>query len=151
MTSVAATHRIPCVLSAPEPGPFVGQRVLVSSRTFVTSHLPCRHTKATISDAEAESQEPQAWPPRGAAARGDGGCDALGPAAWAHLFPDPTPVSPAGDVIAGARDVTLHTNDGLDLGAWFVPATGPVDTRLAVLVAPGNGGNRAGRPISPKR
>ena len=60
-------------------------------------------------------------------------------------FPDPTPVSPAGDVIAGARDVTLHTSDGLELGAWFVPATGPVDTRLAVLVAPGNGGNRAGR------
>lgn len=60
-------------------------------------------------------------------------------------FPDPTPVPPAGDVIAGARDVTLHTADGLELGAWFVPATGPVDTGMAVLVAPGNGGNRAGR------
>jgi hypothetical protein len=31
------------------------------------------------------------------------------------------------------------------LGAWFVPATGQVDTGMAVLVAPGNGGNRAGR------
>ena len=60
-------------------------------------------------------------------------------------FPDPTPVPPAGDVIAGARDVTLHTADGLELGAWFVPATGHVDTGMAVLVAPGNGGNRAGR------
>ena len=60
-------------------------------------------------------------------------------------FPDPTPVPPAADVIAGARDVRLHTADGLELGAWFVPATGPVDTGMAVLVAPGNGGNRAGR------
>ena len=60
-------------------------------------------------------------------------------------FPDPTPVPPAGDVIAGARDVTLHTADGLELSAWFVPATGHLDTRIAVVVAPGNGGNRAGR------
>jgi len=60
-------------------------------------------------------------------------------------FPDPTPVPPAADVIAGARDVTLHTADGLELGAWFVPAAGPVDTGLAVLFAPGNGGNRASR------
>ena len=69
---------------------------------------------------------------------------------WAlqrHLiyFPDPGPVPPAADVIAGARDVTLHTADGLELGAWFVPAAGPADTGMAVLVAPGNGGNRAGR------
>lgn len=60
-------------------------------------------------------------------------------------FPDRTPVPPAADVIAGARDVTLHTADGLELGAWFVPASGPADTGMAVLVAPGNGGNRAGR------
>ena len=60
-------------------------------------------------------------------------------------FPDSTPVSPAEAVIAGARDVTLHTADGLELRAWFVPATGPVDTGIAVLVVPGNGGNRAGR------
>ena len=60
-------------------------------------------------------------------------------------FPDPTPVPPGGDVIGGARDVTLHTADGLELGAWFVPATGSADTGMAVLVAPGNGGNRAGR------
>jgi fermentation-respiration switch protein FrsA (DUF1100 family) len=60
-------------------------------------------------------------------------------------FPDPKPVPPAENVIAGARDVTLHTADGLELGAWFIPATGPADAGMVVLVAPGNGGNRAGR------
>ena len=56
-------------------------------------------------------------------------------------FPDSTPVPAAADVIPGARDVTLHTADGLELGAWFVPAAGPADTGMVVLVAPGNGGN----------
>jgi fermentation-respiration switch protein FrsA (DUF1100 family) len=60
-------------------------------------------------------------------------------------FPDPTRVPPASDVIAGARDITLHTSDGLELGAWFVPADPTEDTGMAVLVAPGNAGNRAGR------
>lgn len=60
-------------------------------------------------------------------------------------FPDAAPVPPAGDVVAGARDITLRTADGLALGAWFVPATGDRDTGMVVLVAPGNGGNRAGR------
>ena len=60
-------------------------------------------------------------------------------------FPDTSPVPPAGRVIHGARDVTLHTSDGLELGAWFVPAGGDEQLDLAVLVAPGNGGNRAGR------
>lgn len=60
-------------------------------------------------------------------------------------FPDPTPVPAAAEVIAGARDVTLHTADGLELGAWFVPAARPSGDGMAVLVAPGNGGNRAGR------
>jgi pimeloyl-ACP methyl ester carboxylesterase len=63
-------------------------------------------------------------------------------------FPDESSVPPAGEVIEGARDVTLHTDDGLELGAWFVPAAPPpgaTDRRMAVLVAPGNGGNRAGR------
>jgi pimeloyl-ACP methyl ester carboxylesterase len=59
--------------------------------------------------------------------------------------PDPVPVPAAADVIPGGRDVTLSTADGLELGAWFVPAAGPVDTEMAVLVAPGNGGNREGR------
>ena len=60
-------------------------------------------------------------------------------------FPDPAPVRPAADVIAGARDVALHTADGLELGAWFVPAAPTADSGTAVLLAPGNGGNRAGR------
>lgn len=60
-------------------------------------------------------------------------------------FPDRTQVPPATEVIPGARDVTLHTDDGLELGAWFVPADPDSDVRMAVLLAPGNGGNRAGR------
>ncbi len=62
-------------------------------------------------------------------------------------FPDASPVPPAGEVIEGARDVTLHTDDGLELGAWFVPSAprSRADRGMAVLVAPGNGGNRAGR------
>ncbi len=59
--------------------------------------------------------------------------------------PDATQVPPAAQVVPGARDVSLHTADGLELGAWFVPAAGGDDTGLAVLLAPGNGGNRAGR------
>src|SRR3954464_12655567 len=63
-------------------------------------------------------------------------------------FPDASSVPPAAEVIDGARDVTLHTEDGLDLGAWFVPAAHGrrvPDLRMAVLVAPGNAGNRADR------
>lgn len=59
-------------------------------------------------------------------------------------FPDKSAVPPANEVIPGAEDVTLRTEDGLELGAWFVPPQGR-DRQLAVLMAPGNGGNRAGR------
>jgi pimeloyl-ACP methyl ester carboxylesterase len=59
-------------------------------------------------------------------------------------FPDPAPVPPARAVIDGALDVTLGTSDGLSLGAWYLPA--PTSAlNMAVLVAPGNGGNRLGR------
>lgn len=58
-------------------------------------------------------------------------------------FPDRAAPPPAADVLPGARDVTLHTADGLRLGAWLVP--GDPDQRLAVLIAPGNAGNRMGR------
>jgi fermentation-respiration switch protein FrsA (DUF1100 family) len=60
--------------------------------------------------------------------------------------PDSTPVPPADEVIEGARDVTLHTDDGLELDAWFVPGLqdGP-GSGMAVLFAPGNGGNRLSR------
>ena len=60
-------------------------------------------------------------------------------------FPDSEPVPSAGEVIDGARDVSLRTEDGLNLEAWFVPAAEGTDTGLAVLVAPGNGGNRLSR------
>jgi fermentation-respiration switch protein FrsA (DUF1100 family) len=60
-------------------------------------------------------------------------------------FPDAAKVPPAGDVVRGARDVALHTDDGLELDAWFVPADPGRDLRMAVLLAPGNAGNRLGR------
>ena len=62
-------------------------------------------------------------------------------------FPDPARVPSAADGVEGARDVVLHTEDGLRLDAWFLPASGTrePDQQLAVLLAPGNGGNRAGR------
>jgi pimeloyl-ACP methyl ester carboxylesterase len=59
-------------------------------------------------------------------------------------FPATGPVAPAGSVIIGARDVTLHTSDGLDLGAWFVSPQGAL-RRMTVLVANGNAGDRTGR------
>ena len=60
-------------------------------------------------------------------------------------YPDASDVPPAGEVLPGARDVTLETADGLELGAWYLPADAGRDTGMAVLMAPGNGGNRAGR------
>ncbi|WP_393916718.1 alpha/beta hydrolase [Halostreptopolyspora alba] len=59
-------------------------------------------------------------------------------------LPDDDPVPPAAERIEGARDLTLRTEDGLELGAWFVPPRGD-DRELAVLVANGNAGNRASR------
>ena len=59
-------------------------------------------------------------------------------------YPDGNQVPPAASVIPGARDVTLTTSDGLELGAWFVPARDP-NRNVAVLVANGNGGSRVSR------
>ncbi|GAA1998971.1 alpha/beta hydrolase [Nocardiopsis rhodophaea] len=56
-------------------------------------------------------------------------------------LPSSGDVPPAAEVIDGARDVTLTTEDGLELGAWFVPAR-ETDRGMAVLVANGNAGNR---------
>jgi uncharacterized protein len=58
-------------------------------------------------------------------------------------LPDAGPVPPAAEVLPGGRDVVLHTDDGLELGAWFVP--GPAPDSSAVLVANGNGGHRGYR------
>ena len=57
-------------------------------------------------------------------------------------FPDTGPVPSAGAVLPGARDVELHTEDGLTLGAWLVPAGSP-GRDVTVLVANGNGGDRS--------
>ena len=59
-------------------------------------------------------------------------------------FPSRVPVPRAGTVLAGARDVTLVTADGLRLGAWLVPPGG-ADRGIAVLVANGNAGDRSMR------
>ncbi len=47
-------------------------------------------------------------------------------------------------MLPGGQDITLHTADGLALTAWYVPAPAAACS-MTVLVAPGNGGNRAGR------
>jgi len=59
-------------------------------------------------------------------------------------LPSDGPVPPAAQVLPGARDVRLTTTDGLSLGAWYVPAGHP-DLGYTVLVATGNGGDRAMR------
>jgi fermentation-respiration switch protein FrsA (DUF1100 family) len=59
-------------------------------------------------------------------------------------FPSRLPVPPAGEVIAGARDVTLRTDDGLELGGWLVTARGD-DRGVGVLIASGNAGDRSMR------
>lgn len=46
--------------------------------------------------------------------------------------------------LSGGEPVTFGTSDGLRLGAWFVPASGP-PPRLTILVFSGNAGNRAYR------
>ena len=63
-----------------------------------------------------------------------------------HLIylPDAARVPAAATVLTGARDVVLQTDDGLRLGAWFVPARAP-DRGVAVLLANGNAGNRSAR------
>jgi len=59
-------------------------------------------------------------------------------------FPDTTAVPPAETALPEAKDVTLRTSDGLELGAWHVPA-GVGGRDVTVLVANGNAGNRASR------
>lgn len=61
--------------------------------------------------------------------------------------PDRAEVGAAAQLHPGGQDVTLRTDDGLDLTAWLLPPTTPAagDRGVAVLFAPGNGGNREGR------
>ncbi|WP_067601517.1 alpha/beta hydrolase [Nocardiopsis listeri] len=50
----------------------------------------------------------------------------------------------ASEVVEGAEDVRLATEDGLELDGWFVPPQGE-DREAAVLVTNGNAGNRESR------
>jgi len=60
--------------------------------------------------------------------------------------PDRSSPGLAASVLDGGVDVSLVTADGLDLTAWFVPpAPEAHDREVAVLVAPGNAGNRLAR------
>lgn len=45
----------------------------------------------------------------------------------------------------GAAEVRLRTGDGLDLTAWELAPDAAADREAAVLVTPGNAGNRGGR------
>ncbi len=58
-------------------------------------------------------------------------------------LPDRAPLPPAATVLSGASDVVLQTDDGLELGAWYLPA--PAADAPAVLVSSGNGGSRQSR------
>ena len=59
-------------------------------------------------------------------------------------LPDNSAVPPAASVLPSGRDITLHTDDGLDLAAWYVPAP-RASCRPTVLVAGGNAGHRGFR------
>jgi len=56
-------------------------------------------------------------------------------------FPD-TAVPPAGSMLPGAQEITLWTEDGLELSAWHVAPT-RADRGITVLIMPGNAGSRA--------
>ena len=55
-------------------------------------------------------------------------------------LPDREPLPAAASVLPAASDVVLETEDGLELGAWYLPAGAA--GAPAVLVASGNGGSR---------
>ncbi|MGO0574972.1 hypothetical protein [Ornithinimicrobium panacihumi] len=55
--------------------------------------------------------------------------------------PDTADPGPVARLVAGGQDLTLRTSDGLELSSWLVPDAEGTDTRYAVLLAPGNGGN----------
>lgn len=60
--------------------------------------------------------------------------------------PDISEVPAASEVLDGGQDLNLHTSDGLRLQAWFAPpGLGAEEREMAVLMAPGNGGNRQTR------
>lgn len=61
-------------------------------------------------------------------------------------FPDTSEVPPASDALVGGEDIVVTTSDGYELDAWFAPPAEQAEDRdMAVLMAPGNGGNRQSR------
>lgn len=59
--------------------------------------------------------------------------------------PDTSEVVDADQVTEGGRDLTLSTEDDLELGAWLLPPDEEADRDTAVLYAPGNAANRESR------
>lgn len=57
-------------------------------------------------------------------------------------FPTTGSLPPAAAVLPNGSDVVIRTEDGLDLGAWYFPVEGDGP---AVLMCPGNGGDRSMR------
>ena len=57
-------------------------------------------------------------------------------------LPSTGAVPSAASMLAGAREVQIMTSDGLQLGAWYVPAHRQADT-FTVLVTNGNAGDRS--------
>ncbi|MGE2719390.1 alpha/beta hydrolase [Mycolicibacterium celeriflavum] len=57
-------------------------------------------------------------------------------------FPSPGPVPSAATVARNGQDVVIDTDDGIRLNAWYFPVDGDGP---AVLVLPGNGGDRSMR------
>ncbi len=69
--------------------------------------------------------------------------------AWAFqrrmiYFPSGSPAVAPEQLLEAGSAVDLRTEDGLDLAAWFAPATAQT-TGATVLVLPGNAGSRAAR------
>lgn len=61
-------------------------------------------------------------------------------------FPSPGPLPPAATALPNGHDVGFTTRDGIDLAGWYFPVDG---ADAAVLVLPGNGGDRSMRvPIA---
>ncbi len=54
-------------------------------------------------------------------------------------------VPPIAEVLPGGTEWRLHTEDGLELTAWFVEASSARQDAMTVVVAPGNAGNRSHR------
>ncbi|QSB16477.1 alpha/beta hydrolase [Natronosporangium hydrolyticum] len=59
-------------------------------------------------------------------------------------LPDASAVAPVEQYFPAGREVTLHTDDDLEIEAWFVPAE-RAEAEHTILVAPGNAGNRESR------